>query len=229
MREVIAASEPIHFNLREHVSEPNTNFQFVDFIESGALSFLTVMEEGSLVELATIGRDGMLGVCVALGTPAIAQLVYCQVEASGLRVPITAFQGLLTEHPELRDLCRRFAMALFENVSINIGCNRVHSIAQRCARWMLLSDDRCDSSSFVLTQEFLASMLGISRTSVNFAAGQLLRAGIISYTRGKISVLDRSALEALSCPCYESMNACFQRVMGFAPVQRASKTLDLAV
>ncbi len=225
----MAVSEPVHFNLREHVSEPNTNFEFVDFIESGALSFLTVMEEGSLVELATIGRDGMLGVCVALGTPAIAQLVYCQVEASGLRVPIKAFQRLLIEHKELADVCSRFGMALFENVSINIGCNRVHSIAQRCARWMLLSDDRCESNSFVLTQEFLAAMLGISRTSVNFAAGQLLKAGIISYTRGKISVLDRRALEEVSCPCYESMNVCYQRIMGFPAVQTPDKAVDLAV
>jgi len=214
---VMAAAEPVHFNLRERACEPNSDCKYVDFIESGVMSLLTVMDDGTLVELATIGREGMLGVSVALGVSSIAELVICQVEASAWRVPVAVFQRLLSEHQELVAICGHFGMALFENVSINTGCNRLHPVEKRCARWMLLTHDRCDSDSFTLTQEFLATMLGVSRTSVNFAAGLLLKARVISYTRGKVTVLDRDKLEVISCACYKGMNECYKKIMGFEP------------
>lgn len=164
---VLAAGEFVHIDMRESLIEANKPIQFVDFPETGVMCLLTPMSDGSLVEIATIGREGMVGVPVALGVNTISQMAFCQVPGTAWRLPEASFLELMSQHPELCLLSQRYAAALFEQVAVNTGCNRTHTSEERCARWLLLTRDRCESDEFPLTQEFLATMLGVSRTGIN--------------------------------------------------------------
>lgn len=210
---VIDAAEFVHIDLRENLIEANKPLQFVDFPETGVMCLLTPMDDGSLVEVATIGREGLIGVPLLLGVNSVSEIAFCQVPGTAWRIPKNQFLELLQEHDELSVLCRRYAMALFEQVALNTGCNRSHSVEQRCARWLLLTRDRCDSDEFPLTQEFLATMLGVSRPAINGVAGMLSRAKLISYVRGKITILDRGGLEEVCCTCYFKMRKHFDEVI----------------
>jgi len=202
---VLLKSDLVHYDMREYLLDGCQPIKFVDFPESGVLSLLSKMEDGTLIELATIGREGMVGVSVALGVSNAPDIVFCQVESTSRRIESKEFQGLQRKYPLLAELCQRYAVSLFSQVASTTGCNRTHSIQQRCARWMLHTLDRCDGNRFPLTQEFLAAMLGVSRTGVNLAAGILAKAKTITYVRGRVTVLDRKGLEAACCPCYVNM------------------------
>ncbi len=217
---ILNASELVHLDLRENLIEPNKPIRFVDFPESGVMSLLQPMDDGSLVEIANIGSEGMVGVTVVLGVRTIGEIAFCQVEGSARRIPTDAFLHLVKMYPELLSLCQRYAVTLFDQVARNTGCNRTHSVEERCARWLLLTHDRCHTNQFVLTQEFLSLMLGVSRTGVNLAAGILSKAQLISYVRGKITILDRAGLEAVSCECYEAMTSYFRQVMDAEPIHQ---------
>jgi len=210
---VYAAGEVVHLELREHVIEPNKVQKFVDFPETGVMSLLTPMDDGSLVEIATVGNEGMIGVSQIYGVFTVAEICFCQVVGSSLRIESARFRALVNEHPELLALCQRYTMTLFNQVARNLGCNRTHSVEERCARWLLQTHDRCNRGPFTLTQEFLAIMLGVSRTGVNLAAGVLARAGLITYVRGRIDILDRAGLELVCCDCYASMNQYYNDIM----------------
>jgi CRP-like cAMP-binding protein len=210
---IVSASEFMHYDLREKIIEPNVPIKFIHFIESGVMSLLKVMQDGSQVELATIGNEGMLGVPVAVGIDSVAALVQCQVESSAWRIPIEAFDALSKTYPPLEELSLRYAMAQFEQIAQTTGCNQTHSVDKRCAKWILLTHDRSKSDTFPMTQEFLANMLGISRTLVNATAVSLSEKKIISYVRGRITVLNRKALEDESCQCYEALGQLYKKSM----------------
>jgi len=210
---VLACAEYVHVDLRENLIEPDKPILFVDFPESGVICLLTPMSDGSLVELATIGKEGMVGVPVILGAMSVGEVAFCQVAGASWRIPTQEFLLLLQQHEELSLLCRRYAAALFEQVAINTGCNRTHSMEERYARWLLLTSDRCDSNDFMLTQEFMAQLLGVSRTGINLVAGMFSKAKLISYVRGKISILDREGLEEVCCDCYFAMRSQFDKVI----------------
>ncbi len=199
---VLAEAQLIFLDLREIIVEPKKPILHVDFPEKGVMSLLKPMEDGSLVEIATIGNEGMIGIALVMDVPAMDELAFCQVEGSSLRIPAEAFCKLLKEYPELKSICLRYSMVLADQIARNMGCNRTHNVEERSARWLLMTQDRCRSDQFSLTQEFLSAMLGVSRTGVNLAAGILSKAGFISYVRGKISILDRVGLESVACPCY---------------------------
>ena len=201
---ILSQSEFVHLDLRENIIDPNKPIAFVDFPEAGVMSMLQPMADGRVVEIANIGNEGMVGSTAALGVSTIAQVVFCQVEGSAWRVPIKPFLALVEKYPSLLALCQGYAVTLFDQVARNLGCNLNHSIEERCARRFLLTHDRCHNNQFILTQESLSSMLGVTRSGVNLAAGALSNARLISYVRGKITVLDRVGLEAVSCKCYES-------------------------
>ncbi|MBP6747506.1 Crp/Fnr family transcriptional regulator, partial [bacterium] len=187
---------------------------------SGVMSLISVMEDGSQIELTLIGREGMLGLPILLGVEAIGQKIACQVDATAWRLKGQDFLDLVKRHPELGEICQRYAVAMFEQVAITIGCNRSHSIDKRYARWLLLTHDRCDSDNFIATQGFLASMLGVSRTGVNIAAGALLKAKLINYVRGKVTILDRKSLEAATCECYFAMGKSFENLMNISGLSK---------
>lgn len=220
IEDVRAVSELVHFDMHESIIEPNSTINFVDFLESGVLSLMSVMEDGSNIELAMIGREGMIGLPLLLGVETVGQKVACQVDATVLRLKAQDFLDLVKRHPELGEVCQRYAVAMFEQVAITIGCNRTHPIEKRYARWLLLTHDRCDSDNFVATQGFLAGLLGVSRTGVNMAAGALLRSKLITYVRGKVTILDRKSLEAATCDCYFAMGKSFETLMNISPLTK---------
>ena len=212
-RRLMAAAEFVHLDLRENVIEPNKPITHVLFPETGVISLVTPMEQGSLVEIVTIGRDGFVGTPVLAGLESIPEWAFCQIEATGWRISVNDFRRSLASSKELSRLCHRYECALFSQIARSIGCNWTHSIEERCARWLLSTQDRVDGNQFYLTQEFLAMMLGITRSGVNLAAGVLQKAGLITYARGNITILDREGLERFACPCYKVISDFFQKTM----------------
>jgi CRP-like cAMP-binding protein len=208
MEELLSSAELVHFNLREYLIEQDKPIHFVEFPESGVISVLTQMDS-RLIEIANVGNEGFIGIPVLLGVKSIPEVAFCQVEGSGWRVPAEKFRQMLEEAPELNSLCHRYLATFLNQVARNSGCNWTHSIEERCARWLLLTHDRVDGDEFHLTQEFLATMLGVTRGGVNLAAGTLAKANLITYVRGKITVLDRPGLEKSTCECYGSIRRYF--------------------
>ncbi len=208
---ILSQAEFVHIDVRENLIESNKPIRFVDFPESGVMCLLTPMSDGSLVEIATIGKEGMTGFPLILGVSTVGEVAFCQVTGTAWRIPSETFLSLSQQYDELSLLCRRYAAALFEQVAINTGCNRTHTIEERCARWLLLTRDRCDCDEFVLTQEFLATLLGVSRTGINLVAGMFSKAKLISYVRGKITILDQAGLEEVCCDCYFAMRDQFDQ------------------
>jgi CRP-like cAMP-binding protein len=209
---ILSSAEAVHLDLREPVIEAFKPVEHVDFPESGVISLLMPMDGGKLVELASVGKEGMVGLPVLLGVSTIGEIAFCQVPSMCWRIPAKRFRELLNEHKELEILCNRYIMMLFEQIAVNTGCNRTHPTDQRLARWLLLTHDRCDKGQMVLTQEFLASMLGVSRTGVNAVAGKFAEQGLIKYVRGKVDILDRATLERECCSCYKRMCEAADRV-----------------
>lgn len=213
VEEILAAAEFVHLELRETIIEPNKPIKYVDFPETGVMSLMTPIDAGTLIEIATIGYEGMVGSSLALGVSFIPDTVFCQVIGSAWRINTETFQKLLLKHDDLQTLCRRYTVTLFDQTARNASCYRSHSIEERCARWLLLTQDRCGSDEFTLTQEFLSNMLGVSRTGVNLAAGRLAKRKLITYARGKMKVLDRTGLEDVCCSCYASLQTYYAGVM----------------
>jgi CRP-like cAMP-binding protein len=172
------------------------------FPVAGVLSLVVTMEAGTSVEVATVGNEAMLGTAAVLGAEVSPVLAFAQVPGASLRVPMPSFLALVRRDPRLRDAVHRAAESVTEQSMQSTACAHLHGVEQRLCRWLLMTHDRVDSDSFPLTQDFLAQMLGVRRASVNVVAGMLQRAGLIVYSRGTITVLSRSALEAASCECY---------------------------
>ena len=144
----------------------------------------------------------MVGLSEVLGADRLAQLVFFQVPGEGFRIPVERYRELSDRLPALRRLMLRYAASLVTQIAQGSACNRLHDIEARCARWLLMTHDRVDGDIFILTHEFLAQMLGVTRPSVTIAAGILQKAGLISYVRGEMEILDRARLEEASCECY---------------------------
>ncbi len=213
LEEVMDKSELVQYELRQVLIEPGKPFKFVVFPESGVLSLLARVDDDTLIELATIGKEGMVGFSATFGISTVPETVFCQVYSSARRLEVKTFQTLISKYPEFSQVCQRYTIGIFSQVAYTTGCNRTHSIQQRCARWMLHTLDRCEGTKFPMTQEALAAMLGVSRTGVNLAAGLLAKAKIINYVRGRVTVLNRKGLEEASCECYVKMDKNFQEVM----------------
>jgi CRP-like cAMP-binding protein len=187
---------------------------FVYFIETGVGSLVNTMANGEAAEVGTIGNEGMVGLPLVWGDDRTPTCVYVQVSGVGLRMKATLFTRELALSASMRSVMLRYGHAFFNQVAQSAACNHFHSIQQRCCRWMLMTHDRMQSDQFLLTQEFLAMMLGVQRTGVTAAAGGLQRAGLIRYTRGNVTMLDRRGLERRSCECYRVSKMEFDRLLG---------------
>ena len=192
----------------------NERMEDVWFPESAVISSVSVMLDGSAVETATIGREGMAGMGVFHGVDRLPEHVYIQVPGDGYRMAAADLRAVLERAPTLRAVLHRFAAALFTLVGQSSGCNRKHAMAQRCARWLLLTHDRVGRDEFELTHLVLSQMLGVRRASVTEIAIRFQRQGMIRYTRGRVTVLDRAALERASCECYGVIRSTFDRLLG---------------
>ena len=172
------------------------------------------MDDGTRVEVATIGNEGIVGIPAFLGAQGMGARDVYQVQVPGQVVAMEAREFLkATRREPLRGLVQRYAQALFSQVTQQVACNGLHSVEERCSRWMLLTHDRVGSDEFPLTQEFLAQMLGVRRASVSMAAGILQSAGFIRYSRGQVAIIDREGLENASCDCYRVIRTEFDRLL----------------
>ena len=192
---------PTHYVLHE-MGETITHGYFVN---SGLASVLSVMADGKSVEVGLAGKEGFIGLPLLVGFSTAPTRVLAQVAGTAYRVPAPKLAEILRRCPHLEKTLNRFAQALTMQATQSAACNRLHEIDERLARWLLMSQDRLGGSSVPLTQEFLAHMLGTRRASVTEAAGDLQRAGLITYTRGEVKVIDRSALKNAACECYDIM------------------------
>jgi CRP-like cAMP-binding protein len=178
------------------------------------VSMITVMSNGDECEYGCIGREGMLGLQIALGAQPLRGQAICQLAGTAIQFDGDMIHDLTVSNraPELHRLLLRYAQATINVLAQSAACNALHPISQRAARWMLQSRDRAGNDFFSLTQDFLAKMLGVRRASVSEAAGSLQDSKIIEYTRGHIHVLDGAALERSSCECYQLMRSEYARV-----------------
>lgn len=209
---IIAYMEFVSLDFKQLLYERNQPIEYVYFVTHGVGSMLTVMENGMAVEVATVGNEGMVGLPVFLGADSIPGECFVQVPGDGWRMRVDLFRAHVTPGSPLHELLQRYTQALFNQIAQSAACNRLHSIEERLCRWLLMTADRVEANSFPLTQEFLSLMLGVNRSSVSLTASILQRAGLISYIRGQVTILDRSSLEATSCECYRIVQQEFERL-----------------
>jgi len=202
---------------RECLHEPNKPFRYVYFPETAVASIVTVLEDGTETEVATIGCEGIVGLPVFLGAKQSPGKAFWQVPGKGYRLPVMELKKETARNGTLNDRLRLYAQGLFTQVAQSATCNRAHNVSQRCARWLLMTHDRVPGDEFELTQQFLARMIGIRRTGVSEVAGKLQRARLITYRRGHVTVLNRRGLEKASCECYRVVQNEFDRLLGRPP------------
>jgi CRP-like cAMP-binding protein len=182
----------------------HATIEYVYFPDTAVISLLSRMNNGAVVEVGTIGNEGGVGVRLFLGVNVSVPEVLAQVPGTAHRMTASAFSSAITEFPRFRDIVGRCIHAFITQVSQTAACNRLHGIDERCARWLLLTHDRVGGAdTFPLTHQFLSFMLGVRRAGVTEALGALGRSGLISSSKGHVTVLDRRGLEAVSCECYE--------------------------
>jgi CRP-like cAMP-binding protein len=203
---------PLKFRISLH--EPGDKMPYVYFPDTGVISMLTVLADGDAVEIATVGNEGMTDLSVFLGLEESDSRLLIQVPGTAMRMGSDLFRAHVEQLPSLRALLGNYSVALLALVAQSAACNRMHPMGERCARWLLMTHDRVDAVVFPMTHQFLSEMLGVRRPSVSVAAEALQDAGLITYYRGKVTVLDRAGLEAASCECYRLIRERFDRLPG---------------
>jgi hypothetical protein len=209
--------ERVALRTRMVLCDPMRPIPAVVFPEDAVVSQLSIMADGSAIETATVGCEGMTGLPLFHGVEITPEQTFVQVPGEGHRMTAAAFREVLPDCPTLRATLHRFSQALYTLVAQSSGCNRKHSADQRCARWLLLVHDRVGRDTWDLTQLFLSQMLGVRRATVTVAAGALQKAGAIRYTRGRIQVVDRARLEAASCECYGVIRSVADQLLAGRP------------
>jgi len=191
-------------DLPHHLSlyEPNQSFQFVHFPNDGLVSLVVVMSGGKTVEAGITGKEGLVGLPALMGLDRSPLREVVQIAGEGFRLPVNMLQGILPSCPGFLRIAERYAVILGLQVAQTAGCNRLHDVEQRLARWLLMAQDRVSSPLLPITHDFLATMLGTDRPSVSLAAGVLQKRQIIEYNRGSVKVLNRGELEKTACECY---------------------------
>jgi CRP-like cAMP-binding protein len=185
--------------------EAGDEVDHIYFPHSGMLSLLAVLRDGKAIETATVGREGVVGAMAGLGLYKSLVRVVVQMPMACSRIAAPHFRTVATSSDPVRNLCIRYNEVLLSQARVTAACNALHSIEARFCRWLLQCADRAGSETVPLTQEFLAEMLGVRRTSVTEVATKVQNAGAIAYSRGVIKILDRDALMRTSCECYETL------------------------
>jgi CRP-like cAMP-binding protein len=194
--------EPIKLKLGAIVCEAGGLLKHAYFPQGSVLSLLTVLENGSAIETANIGREGSFGLFAAMYSRVSFNRCLVQLEGGIVRCPIELLQSEFERGGYVRDLFVSYSETLLSQIQQSVACNAMHTTEERICRWLLMMHDRADGEALPYTHEFLSHMLGANRKSVTLAAQSLQTAGVISYSRGRIQVLDRPGLEKASCECY---------------------------
>ena len=203
--QVLPLLEFVRLNLHQVLHEAGDVIRSLYFMNEGLASVLTVQSDGRSVEVALIGKEGFVGLPVAFGFKTTWLRVMIQADATAYRVDVSNFRRILPHCPDLEARLQRFAMISSMQSTQLAACNRLHFVEERLARWLLMSHDRIGGEVMPLTQEFLGQMLGTPRSSVSIAASMLQKAGMITYTRGNVTILDKTKLTTAACECYQIM------------------------
>jgi CRP-like cAMP-binding protein len=195
--------------------ESGAAIEYVYFPLSGMVSLLAVMQTGEAIETGIVGADGLVGGSAPINGHLYGQATV-QMEGPALKVPKAKFVDAYHAHPHLRSLVDRYQAILLMQAQQNAACHALHSVRSRLCRWMLQSADMIGSNTFSLTQEFLSHMLGVRRNTISVEAHSLAQAGLIRYTRGHITILNRDDLEECACECYAVIREETNRLMGAA-------------
>lgn len=205
----------VRLDRNQILEEAGRPVTFVFLPVDSILSVLTVMQDGSQVESRTIGREGGYGLLQALGSPISYERTLCQVGGRAWRAPLGELRRAADRSAGVRDAIVRHAQASLLQAAQSTACNTLHRAEQRLCRWLLLTQDRLGGSEVVpLTQEHLAIMLGVQRTTITAVASSLQERGMIAYSRGKISILDRPGLERCTCECYDAIRKGAELMIG---------------
>jgi CRP-like cAMP-binding protein len=210
---------------RKSLYEAFRPIDFVYFPIDGVASLVNTMADGAASEVGTIGSEGMVGIPVVLGDESGLTSVYVQVPGRALRMSADTFRKEMANNTSLRNIVLRYVHAFFNQVAQSAACAHVHKVDQRCCRWLLMTRDRMPSDEFLLTQEFLAMMLGIQRASVSGVMMKLRKAKMVRYSRGHVTILDHAGLKRRACECYEVSKMEFDQLLGDTPkAPRTDKT-----
>jgi CRP-like cAMP-binding protein len=212
--------EPVTLTRGEVLCEPGASSRYVHFPTDSIVSLLHVMENGASAEIAAVGNEGMVGIARFMGGGSTTSRAVVQSAGDGYRLSGREFEAEINRHGALLGLMLRYSQALITQMAQTAVCNCHHAIDQQLCRWLLLSLDRLPGSELVITQEMIANRLGVRREGVTEAAGKLQELGVIHYQRGHITVLDRAALEELSCECYSVVKQESDRLLPRRPTRR---------
>ena len=202
---------PLKF--RRRLFRQDTPINAVYFPMTCMISLLVSSNNKPQMEMATVGREGVLGASELIQGQGAMGLNLVQIPGTAVRIAADAFRDVLRDRPLVRDLVHQHLFALMRQVLYGAACNRLHSMEERCARWLLMTHDRAGQDNFPLTQEFLAHMLGVRRATVNVATGMLKKAGFVRYVRGNVTLIDRRGLESASCECYRAITRAYDSIL----------------
>jgi CRP-like cAMP-binding protein len=203
--------ETVNLSVRQTLYEDGSPVSDVYFPIDCVISVVTTMDDGSAIETATIGCEGMCGAQVALGSRDAFGRWFCQIPGRAYKMSVADFLGAYERDERWRVAVGRYLQAMLDVLSQSVACNRLHLVSERCARWLLMSADRVRSNDFPLTHEALATMLGVRRAGVSVAAAALQAAGFLSYRRGRFHMIDKTKLETAACECYAVTRAIYDR------------------
>lgn len=207
----------VELALGESLHRAGAKISNVFFVESGFISALTMLSDGQPLEIGLIGSEGVAGISVILGATTSYSETMCQTGGDAYRMPAAALKEVAARAPHLHDLLLRYTHAFHVQVAQTAACNAHHDLGQRLARWLLAAHDRSKVAELSLTQDLIAVMLGVRRSTVSIAAGMLQKAGVIRYHHGKITVVDRTGLENAACECYEAVAGEYRALFGEFP------------
>jgi CRP-like cAMP-binding protein len=211
--------EPVSMPLGKVLYESGDALRYVYFPTDSIVSLLYVMESGASAEISVVGNEGLIGVALFMGGESTPSRAIVQSAGAAYRLLGQRLKDEFNRHGELLLLMLRYTQALLTQMAQTAVCNRHHSVDQQLCRWLLLSLDRLPSNQLTMTQELIANMLGVRREGVTDAAGKLQKEGVIEYSRGHITVLDRPRLEQLSCECYAVVKKETDRLLPYLPSQ----------
>ncbi len=215
--------EPVTLSFGAVLIEAHRPISHVYFPRQGILSMVVSMSDGETAEVGMVGNEGMAGLAAFLGGDQALFQTMVRTPGEAWRMKARTLKDIVRQCGPLHDLLSRYSQALLAMISQSTACNLLHPASGRLRRWLLMAHDRMASNQFQLTQEFIASLLGVSRPTLSIVASSIQRAGQIRYRRGKISILDRAGLEKETCPCYGVIRDEYRRLLGPTPRRPAAR------
>jgi CRP-like cAMP-binding protein len=212
-RRLLPGLEPVALAFDQVLYPPGGPVDYVHFPSRGVVSVVAVMANGRTIEVGMCGREGAVGAAAVSGDPTSPYLVQVQVAGDGVRIAIDSFRDAVRDGGQLPRLLGRYHAAFLAQMAQSVACNGLHTVRQRCCRWLLMTRDRMVADEFELTHDFLGTMLGVRRASVTDVLRPLQARGLIGYSRGQVTIRDRPRLEAAACECYRTVQAQFDRLL----------------